>query len=546
MNSPSPATPWPAPHLITLSELGGRRNQEDRVWPTPEQPFGQPFQLPNGDTLVVVADGAGGHEGGEIASQIVIEWVYHTYAERCQQGATPPQALRDAVHAAHRAVRQRQQEEPNKADMASTVVALAMRGSHLWIINVGDSRAYGYRSMNQFQQLSKDHTLVQQQVDAGNLSAERARVHPLRNRLAQALGGEDGIEPSLLRVDNLPGDRYLLCTDGLTDVMDDSLLHQALAGDWTIEEAAYYLAQQALRSAQDNVTLALLEIPDPAQVLAAAPPIEEQLSPHLEPNDRPARAGFSEPILATGLSATDEALFYGEEPRVGLLERFNRFIARLEQHLMTILSVLLGAVLLLAAWIVFFDSRISNSEAVIEGISGVVEEAISPAVTYPPTTATLPGQPMPTLGPTDTRGADQLSLDRQLGGMASTSTPLPSPTALPKIVEYYAGPNGVVFEPVPVQGTNTSNRCYKKIASGPEPLPKPTYEQENNQVIVIFEADGADSMSCGEILYDEKVRYENPTSEYPNGRWIIDRATMDKVIPSSSGTGWLILVNWMR
>ena len=234
----------PGYRSVALSHAGCRRaNNEDN--------FGQSAEL----HLVAVADGMGGHERGEVASRLAVETVLRKLGQR--------RPLADAVKAANDYVCK--QDSGAGLNMGTTLVAVQLEpdsaGWHaVW---VGDSRIYRLRA-GELEQISSDHTLVNELMATGLLNEEEARNHPERHRLTRALGGGQCEFP--LEVDERagscePGDIFLLCSDGLSGVLDDATLCDTLlAAEDDLEHAAQSLLQQTLDGgAPDNVTMVLLQ-----------------------------------------------------------------------------------------------------------------------------------------------------------------------------------------------------------------------------------------------------------------------------------------------
>lgn len=212
--------------------------------------------------LALVADGMGGHAAGEVASNVAADVVMEELARRPPEraDATGP-ALRAAILAAHAAVIERARREPDKRGMGTTLTVLALDlstpGFH--IAHVGDSRAYRLRR-GVLELLTRDHTWVQEQVDAGRLTAAEARRRPNANILTRALGIElDESEVDTVAGAVEPGDLFLLCTDGLTGPVEDEDLLAILDRDLPLEVLADQLIEAAnLRGGPDNITVVLV------------------------------------------------------------------------------------------------------------------------------------------------------------------------------------------------------------------------------------------------------------------------------------------------
>jgi len=208
--------------------------------------------------LLAVADGMGGHAAGEVASAAVIAAL-----ERLDElDADDPQAaLREAVHDANGALRDMVAADNELHGMGTTVTAVLADGAYAWLAHVGDSRAYLLRD-GTLVQLTHDHTYVQQLVDEGRISAQDASSHPQRNYITRAIDGRGDMEIDLERLDLLPGDRLLLCSDGLSGVVSDDTLQEVLKAG-TPQETVDRLVALALRGGgPDNVTCIIADAID--------------------------------------------------------------------------------------------------------------------------------------------------------------------------------------------------------------------------------------------------------------------------------------------
>lgn len=200
--------------------------------------------------LLVVADGMGGHAGGDVASRMAVERVEVAAVEEGQ-------TLAEALRSAHEALREAERDGRGAPGMGTTCVACRLHGRLLEVAWVGDSRLYRMRD-GRLQQLSRDHSLVQSLVDAGELSAEAAAIHPQRHILAQCLGGAaaEGVKVEVETLPAEPGDRVLLCTDGLTGAIEDARIAELLAAEPDDTRAADALVAAALDAGgHDNVTV---------------------------------------------------------------------------------------------------------------------------------------------------------------------------------------------------------------------------------------------------------------------------------------------------
>ena len=234
--------------------------------------------LPDRD-LFVVADGMGGHQGGEVASKLAIETLQVAYRDATAE------ALADAIAVANHRIRNEGESDPNLRGMGTTVVALALMpeepdpdapGSddepleHLVIANVGDSRAYLYRDGG-LVQLTEDHSVVADLVRDGRITAEEAEVHPQRNIVTRVLGVYETIDVDLWPVDPVTGDRLLLCSDGLfNEVGTDQITSVLRRLDDPTEAAAELVRLANEGGGRDNITVVLVDVLDDGGVAEAA------------------------------------------------------------------------------------------------------------------------------------------------------------------------------------------------------------------------------------------------------------------------------------
>jgi serine/threonine protein phosphatase PrpC len=236
-----------------------RKGNEDSLVANPEQ------------GLFVVADGMGGHAAGEIASRVAVEainefvtltggdeeitWPFGLDESMSYDG----NRLKTAIRHANRRVLEVTKERAEYEGMATTVAAVLMEGDLAHIAHVGDSRIYLFHA-GEFQQLTSDHSWVNEQVRSGILSADQARTHPLRNVVTRALGGRAELHVDMQSRPMVAGDVLLLCSDGLTTMAPDDVIAKILGecGD-DLDRAAHALVDEAnARGGEDNVTVLLL------------------------------------------------------------------------------------------------------------------------------------------------------------------------------------------------------------------------------------------------------------------------------------------------
>lgn len=210
-----------------------------------------------GRRLIAVADGIGGMPAGELASDIVIKAI--AWLEEAPDQPDPVRALSDSITAANEQIRAAGESDESQDGMGTTVTALLLAGERIALVHVGDSRGYLLRD-GQLTQLTKDDTFVQSLVDQGVLTAAEARVHPRRSIVTQAIQGQEFRSTEKLLQARL-ADRFLLCSDGLSDVVGDEDICTALRSYPDPSESAGRLVGLALRAgASDNVTVVVADV----------------------------------------------------------------------------------------------------------------------------------------------------------------------------------------------------------------------------------------------------------------------------------------------
>ncbi|AFY61533.1 Stp1/IreP family PP2C-type Ser/Thr phosphatase [Synechococcus sp. PCC 6312] len=236
--------------FIGLTDTGlVRKNNQDSFWL--DDPQGRFF---------IVADGMGGYIGGEVASQLAVEKIsQHLEKNLAHQPFDPVQTLKDAFFAANQAILAEQLNQAEQSDMGTTAVVLLLDGERAWCAHVGDSRIYHWRD-NKLAQVTEDHTWIAQAVRLGTLSLEQARHHPWRHVLSQCLGREDLMTVDIEPIQVQAGDRFLLCSDGLTEELTEELL-EIYVSDPNQAEAAKNLVDAAKDSGgRDNITVVLVTL----------------------------------------------------------------------------------------------------------------------------------------------------------------------------------------------------------------------------------------------------------------------------------------------
>lgn len=209
----------------------------------------------------IVADGMGGHAAGEIASEMAVRIVARELVGASRDThAVAGDRLREALRTANNLIFQRTVEEQDKRGMGTTVTAMLVNGSKYLIGQVGDSRAYVLRNGN-FDQLTKDHSYVQEQVDAGCLTADEARVHPYSNVITRCVGVNEDVWPDIYTGTLHENDLYMLASDGLTGMLEDYEVKEILTRDTDLEQKLGDLISEGnARGGLDNITAILVRV----------------------------------------------------------------------------------------------------------------------------------------------------------------------------------------------------------------------------------------------------------------------------------------------
>ncbi|HET8599197.1 MAG TPA: protein phosphatase 2C domain-containing protein [Segeticoccus sp.] len=220
-----------------------------------------------GPHLLVLADGMGGHAAGDVASSMVVGELVHLDGESHGADDALEQlglAVRDANTALHEAMA----DMPETEGMGTTLIAMLRAGDKIALANIGDSRAYRLRD-GSFSQITRDHSFVQKLLDEGRITPAEAEHHPQRSLVTRVLTGDPGDEPDLSMREARVGDRYLLCSDGLSDFVGSDTIEEVMREGASPAEIADRLIKIALRaSTRDNVTVVVAEVVDLARTPA--------------------------------------------------------------------------------------------------------------------------------------------------------------------------------------------------------------------------------------------------------------------------------------
>jgi protein phosphatase len=225
--------------------------------PTNEDAFG--FSVEYG--IYVVCDGMGGAAAGEIASSLAVEeMMRHLTGDGRDKSAPIEEVVGAAIHAANEVIHSRAQSNYQISGMGTTLVGLATEGRRILAFNVGDSRCYRLRDLR-LEQISLDHSLVEEQVRMGRMTHAEALRSPMRSVITRALGTQGTVTPDVFELQAEAGDLFLLCSDGLTGELTDPLIESMLAVDLPLEEHCARLVKAAKEAGgHDNITCLLVRV----------------------------------------------------------------------------------------------------------------------------------------------------------------------------------------------------------------------------------------------------------------------------------------------
>jgi len=207
----------------------------------------------------IVADGMGGHAGGQEASQIATSHIQSVLEKYWDSELPSHTLLEEAFMQANQGILDDQRTHPERGDMGTTAVVIIFRADGSWRAHVGDSRLYRCREAR-LEQVTEDHTWVARALKMGDISADQAKVHPWRHVLFQCLGRQDLKSAEIARLDAETGDLFLLCSDGLSEEVPDPLLETILLSDVSQEDIAFQLVDSAKNAGgSDNITVVLVK-----------------------------------------------------------------------------------------------------------------------------------------------------------------------------------------------------------------------------------------------------------------------------------------------
>jgi PPM family protein phosphatase len=224
-----------------------------------EDAFG--FSVEHG--VYLVCDGMGGAAAGEIASSLAVEEMvrlleHDSGRENGSRAVSMPLLAEEAIAQANEAIFSRSQHNEKLSGMGTTLVGLLTEERRVWVFNVGDSRCYLFRN-GRLEQITLDHSLVEEQVRLGRMSRSEALRSPLRNVITRALGTQNRVTPDIFELEPEPGDLFLLCSDGLTRELTDALIESMLGADLPLDALCTRLVEAAKKAGgHDNITCILV------------------------------------------------------------------------------------------------------------------------------------------------------------------------------------------------------------------------------------------------------------------------------------------------
>jgi len=200
----------------------------------------------------------GGAAAGEIASSLAVEELMRLLKDRSPESGSPAQAAEEAVRVANEAIHSRAERNPRLTGMGTTMVGLLTQERRVWVMNVGDSRCYRLRK-GKLEQLTSDHSYVDEQVRLGRMTDAEARRSPFKNIITRALGTQPSVTPDIIELEADAGDLFMLCSDGLTRELEDPAIESMLGNDARLAELCARLVNAAKKAGgHDNITCLLV------------------------------------------------------------------------------------------------------------------------------------------------------------------------------------------------------------------------------------------------------------------------------------------------
>lgn len=210
----------------------------------------------------VVADGMGGHNAGEVASRLAVNFINKSLNDILTENDNPdiPRRINDALNSANESIYRMSKEDSSRSGMGTTAVVCAFANSEGYIANIGDSRAYACRN-DEIYQITVDHSIVEEMVANGSITKEEARIHPQKNIITRAVGSDEKTKADIFEYEYKPGDSIVMCSDGLSGMVEDNEILDIVnkgSGSKDIAEKLCSIAKQ--NGGLDNITVIVIRI----------------------------------------------------------------------------------------------------------------------------------------------------------------------------------------------------------------------------------------------------------------------------------------------
>ena len=234
-----------------ITDIGRKRQLNQDFIYLSETPIGN---LPN---VFIVADGMGGHNAGDYASRYAVETVVEEIGASFEKN--PVKIMGRAIDKANAMIRQKAREDVSLNGMGTTMVIATCMGRYLEVANVGDSRLYVVHE-NRIEQVTQDHSLVEEMVRMGGIDRASARNHPDKNIITRAIGARDYVEADFFNLELQTGDMILLCSDGLTNMIEDDVIYRILTNGRSLKNRVEELVETANQNGgKDNISVIVIE-----------------------------------------------------------------------------------------------------------------------------------------------------------------------------------------------------------------------------------------------------------------------------------------------
>lgn len=210
----------------------------------------------------VVADGMGGHNAGEVASKLAVDYITNSLNGILSDSppSDVPRHINDALSDANASIYKMSREDITRSGMGTTAVVCAFADGEGFIANIGDSRAYACRN-NEIYQITVDHSVVEEMVECGTITKEEARIHPQKNIITRAVGSDETTKADIFEYEYKPGDSIIMCSDGLSGMVEDNVILSVVRQGGSSKETAEKLMELAKENGGlDNITVIVIRI----------------------------------------------------------------------------------------------------------------------------------------------------------------------------------------------------------------------------------------------------------------------------------------------